>query len=232
MRRSAAPWARPLRLLPYFDEAVLGTGHCALDEQQVALRVDLVHDETDLCHALAAEAACHLDAFEHARRCRRRADRAGLADVVRAVRLRAAVELVPLDRSGEALAVGDAAHLDLLAGLEDLDGDVLADDELTLSAELEQVPVRTVDVVLLEVTELGLGDLALGHLVVRDLHGVVAVRVRRLHLHDGTRRGFDHRHRRDDARLRVEDAGHAELLADDAFHSLISMSTPAGRSSR
>ena len=41
----------------------------------------------------------------------------------------------------------------------------------------------------------GLRDLALGDLVVRDLHGVVAVRVGGLHLHDGTRLGLDHRDR-------------------------------------
>src|SRR6185312_3589752 len=40
------------------------------------------------------------------------------------------------------------------------------------------------------------------------------------------------RHRRHLAGLRVEELGHAQLLADDAFHSLISMSTPAGRSRR
>ena len=89
--------------MPFF-----GTGDGALDEQQVLLRVDLVDEQADLGDALAAQAAGHLHALEDARRRRRRADRARLADVVRAVRLRAAVELVPLDRAGEALADPDA----------------------------------------------------------------------------------------------------------------------------
>jgi hypothetical protein len=45
---------------------------------------------------------------------------------------------------GEALPVRDAADLDLLARLERLDGHVLADDELALTAQLEQAAVRTV----------------------------------------------------------------------------------------
>ena len=93
-----------------------------------------MHDEPDLRDAFATQPARHLDPLEHARRRRRRTDRAGLADVVRAVRGRAAVEVVPLDRAGEPLAVRDARDLDLLAGLEGLDGDVLADDERALTA--------------------------------------------------------------------------------------------------
>ena len=42
-------------------------------------------------------------------------------------RLRAAAEVVALDRALEALALGDAGDLDLVAGLERLDGDGLAD---------------------------------------------------------------------------------------------------------
>src|SRR2546423_1723009 len=93
--------------------------------------------------------------------------------------------------------------------------------------------IRAVDVVLLQVTELRLRHLAFRHLVVRDLDRVVAVRVRGLDLNDRTRCGLDHGHGRDDAALRVEDPRHAQLPADDPLHqSLISMSMPAGRSSR
>src|SRR5256885_5961969 len=55
-----------------------------------------------------------------------------------------------------------------------------------------------------------------------------------LHLHHRARAGLDHRDRGDRAGLRVEDLRHAELASEDAFghQSLISMSTPAGRSSR
>src|SRR5205823_7478435 len=134
--------------------------------------------------ALPAHPAGHLHALEHARRSGRRADRPRLADVVRAVRLRTSVEVVTSDRAGESLPVGDAADLDLLPGLERLHGDVLADDQLALPSQLQQPTVGTADVVLLQVPELGLGDLPLGGLVVRDLNGVVTVRVRGLDLHD------------------------------------------------
>src|SRR5439155_17842678 len=191
-----------------------------------------VHHQAALGDAFAAQAAGHLHSLEHARGSRRRADRTRLADVVRPVALRAAVKTVSLDRAGKALAVGDAADLDLLAGLEHLDRHVLADDELALAAKLDEAAVRAVDVVLLQVPELALRHLSLCDLVIRELDRVVAVRFSGLHLHHRTRRGLDHRHRSDDAGLRIEDPRHAELSADDDFHSLMSMSTPAGRSSR
>src|SRR5206468_3211719 len=67
----------------------------------------------------------------------------------------------------------------------------------------------------------------------RELVGLVAVALGRLDLDDRARASLDHGHGRDVARLRVEHARHAQLPADDALHqSLISMSTPAGRSRR
>src|SRR4051794_9086447 len=218
-------------LLPDLDDAVLRARDGALDEQQVVLDVDVVDVQPHLGDALAAHAAGHLDALEDARRVRRRADRAGLPDVVRAVRLRAAVELVPLDRAGEALADPDAGDLDRVAGLEDLDGDRLALDRVHESAELDEVPVR-LGAALLQVPELGLRDLPVGDRLEGELHGLVAVGVVGLHLDDGARAGLDHGDSGDHPGLRVEELGHAQLSADDAFHSLISMSTPAGRSSR
>src|SRR5215208_2947408 len=55
-------------VLSHFDDAVLGAGDGALDQQQVALGVDLVHGQPDLGAALTAHAAGHLLALEHARR--------------------------------------------------------------------------------------------------------------------------------------------------------------------
>src|SRR5881394_1998991 len=93
--------------------------------------------------------------------------------------------------------------------------------------------VRAVDAVGGEMTPLGLRDLALGHLLVRELDGLVAVGVRRPHRDDRAGPRLDHRHRRHGAALLVEERRHAELPADQALHyNLISMSTPAGRSSR
>ena len=104
-RRARVPSTQPsvgasrISTMPLF-----GPGNGALDEQQVALDVDLVDGEPELGDALAAHAAGHLHALEDARRRRRRADRAGLADVVRAVADGAALEVVALDRALEALA--------------------------------------------------------------------------------------------------------------------------------
>src|SRR5207249_2197721 len=105
----------PLVVLPDLDEGVLVSRHRALDEQQVPLRIGGVDRQADLRDPLAAHPAGHPDPLEHARRRRRGADRARLADVVRAVALRAALEVVALDRALEALADRDARDLHLLA---------------------------------------------------------------------------------------------------------------------
>src|SRR6476620_4740175 len=209
------PWGLPLAA--HLHDAVLGTGDCALDEQQVLLGVDAVHGQTELGDALTAHPAGHLDAFADARRRRRRTDRARLADVVRAVRARARAEVVPLDGALEALADADAGDLDLVARLEDLDGDRLAFARaVDAAAELDELAVRA-DLELRQVAELALRELALGDLVERELHGVVAVRVGELHLHDRARAGLDHRDRGDSPRLRVEYLRHAELASEDSL---------------
>ena len=93
--------------------------------------------EPALGDALVAHLARAANALEHARRRGRRADRARRAHVVRAVGDRAAAEVVALDRALEALALRGAGDLDLLALLEDVDGQLLADLEaLALVAEL------------------------------------------------------------------------------------------------
>ena len=103
-----------------------------------------------------------------------------------------------------------------VAGLEGLDRDRLADDELALAAELDEVAVR-IDAVLLQVADLRLGDLPLGDRLERELDRLVAVGLDRLHADDRARPGLDHRHRRADAGLRVEDLRHAELLPTIPF---------------
>src|SRR6476646_1459124 len=209
------PWVLPLAA--HLHDSVLGAGDCALDQQQVPLGVDVVHRQAELRDTLAAHAAGHLDALADARRCRGRADRAGLADVVRAVRARAGAEVVALDGALEALADADAGDLDLVARLEDLDGDRLAFARaVDATAELDELAVRA-DLELRQMAELALRQLALGDFVERELHGVVAVRVGELHLHDRARAGLDHRDRGDSPRLRVEDLRHAELASEDSL---------------
>src|SRR4051812_32211962 len=206
-----------LPLATHLHDAVLRTGDRALDEQQVPLGVDVVHGQAELRDALAAHASGHLDALADARRCGRRADRARLADVVRAVRARPGAEVVALDRSLETLADADAGDLDLVAGREDLDRHRLAlDRAVDAAAELHELAVRA-DLELREMAELALRELAVGDGVERELHGVVAVRVRELHLHHRARAGLDDRDRGDSPGLGVEDLRHAELASEDSF---------------
>ena len=79
------------------------------------------------------------------------------------------------------------------------------------------LPVRP-DPVLGQMPELGLRELSLGHLVERELDGVVAVGLGGPHGDDGAGPRLDHRHGREPTGLLVEDLRHAELLADDALH--------------
>src|SRR6185437_12017473 len=170
-------------------ESVLRARDRALDEQKIVLGVHLEDGEPELGDALPAHAAGELDALEHARRRRRRTDRARLADVVRAVAARAGAEVVALDRALEALADPDAGDLDLVTRLEGLDGDRLAfDGAVDPAAELDELAVRA-DVELLQVAELRPGQFAVCDGVERELHRVVAVHVLRPDLDDGARAG-------------------------------------------
>ena len=69
-----------------------------------------------------------------------------------------------------------------------------------------------------EVPELGLDELPLGDGVERELHGLVAVGVARLHLRrPGTGPASITVTEVTDAGVRVEDLGHAELPAEDSL---------------
>ena len=94
-----------------------------------------------------AHVAGHLDALEHAARERARPDRAGGPVVlVVAVAGALALEVVALHRAGEALALADGRDVDLRAGGEDVDLDLLADLEAVdrLEAQLDE-PLAGVD---------------------------------------------------------------------------------------
>ena len=75
---------------------------------------------------------------------------------MRAVRLGTAAEVVPLDGALEALALGDAGDAHVLAVLEGLDRDGVADLEVGHVAKLDEVPLAVLEAGLLEVAELGL----------------------------------------------------------------------------
>src|SRR3954451_15557502 len=222
-----------LSLRPDLDDGALGAGDRAAQQDQVLVRDHVDDLEAALGHALVAHLAGAADALEHARRCGGRADRARGAHVVRAVGDRAAAEAVALDGALEALALGDAGDLDLLALLEHVDGQLLADLEaLALVAKLREVAQRRV-AGLLDVAELGLVQLALGHVAVAELHGVVAAVVLGAQARDPARAGLHDRDALDHAVL-DEQLCHPDLRAEQSRHQTnwIWMSTPAGRWSR
>ncbi len=140
-----------------------------------------------------------------------------------------------LDRALEALALGGAGDLHAAADLEGLDGDRLAELQLAgLVAELDDGAHRR-RVGLLEVAELGFGEVLLLRQPEGELHGFVAVALGGADRRHRARAGLEHGHARD-ASVLLEDLGHAELLGEDRGHRQvarrISMSTPAGRWSR
>src|SRR5262245_39535831 len=217
----------------HLHHAVAGAGDRAADEHEVLRGVELDDLQPLVGDALVAHLARAADALHHARGPRRRADRSRGADVVRAMGLGAAAEVVALDRALEALALRSAGDLDLLADLEGLDRHRLAHGPLAgVVTELLDLAVRA-RVGLLEVAELGLGQVLLLGGVERELHGLVAVALDRADAGDRAGPGLEHGDALDGAVLE-EDLRHAELLGEDRGHQprRISMSTPAGRWSR
>src|SRR4051794_26196303 len=147
-----------LAIGPDLHDAVARAGNGAADHEQVLAGVDLDDLEALLRDALVAHLAGAADALHHASGPGGRADRARGAHVVRAVGLRTGGEVVALDRAREALALRGAGDLDLLADLEHLDRDRVADEQLArVVAELDEVLHRG-RAGLLEVAELGLGE--------------------------------------------------------------------------
>src|SRR3954469_2592150 len=135
-----APSTGALAIGPHLHDAVAWPRNRAAHEQQVLARAHVDHGQPALGDALVAHLARAADALEHARGCRRRADRARRAHVVRAVARGPAREVVALDGALEALALADARDADLLPGREGLRGDGVADLQLArLVAELAQM---------------------------------------------------------------------------------------------
>ena len=126
-------------------------------------------------------------------------------------------EVVALDRALEAPALGGPGDLHAGADLEGLDGDRLAHLQLAgLVAELDQGAHRR-RVGLLEVAELGLGQVLLLAQAERQLDGLVAVALRRADGRHRARSGLQDGHARD-ASVVLEDLGHAELRGEDGGH--------------
>src|SRR5436190_2586734 len=177
-------WA--LGIGAHLHHAVAWSGDRAADEHEVLCGIEPDDRQALVGHTLVAHLAGAADALHHACGPGRGADRSRGAHVVRAVGLGAAAEVVALDRALEALALGGARDLDLLADLECLDGDRLADRQLAgVVAELLDLAVRA-RVGLLEVSELGFAQVLLLGGVERELDGLVAVALMRADAGDRT----------------------------------------------
>src|SRR5205823_5840496 len=194
------------------------------------------HGVPDVAHP-----ARHAYPLEDPARRGARADRPGRAVLALDTMAGAqASEAVPLHHTGEALALGAPGDVHDLSGRERLGGDLLSQRVLAGvgGAQLDQVPARR-GVGPGEVAGLRLVHLARVDRAVRELDRAVAVLVGGADLGDHARSGLYHGDR--DNPVVVPHLGHAELGAQDALHlpvhqsgpySLISMSTPAGRSRR
>src|SRR5690606_7172867 len=139
---------------------------------------------------------------------------------LRAVRRTQTAEAVALHDTGDALALALASDVDVLAGFEGVIPQLLADLVIArvVRAALREVAARR-DVVLTQVVAERLVDLPRVDLPVAELDGGVAVLLGGADAGHHARTGLDHGHRNQPV-VRVEDLGHAELLAQDALDRL------------
>src|SRR5680860_218970 len=227
-------------------EPALGAGNCALEQDQALLDVDSVHGNVLRGHHVATHPAGHLHALEHPTGRGAATDGAGRAVVlVGTVRGAGTVEPVPLHDAGVPLAPARAGHVDELTGSEQVRAELLTHGVRRgiRGADLEQVTAWR-DACFVEVPGHRLGHLAAVDLTETELYGVVAVRLGSADLRDHVGAGRDHGHGHD-AVVVIPGLGHPELGAqkptdvpfksahwNSGLQSLISMSTPAGRSRR
>src|SRR2546423_13433696 len=120
--------------------------------------------------------AGHAHALVDARRCRGRADRTGLLDVVGTVRDGAATEMVALMLAGKPLALRRAGDVHPLAGREQIRLQCLADlvAGVGLEPDLAHVAMGG-DPGLLEMSGRGLGELFVFDLAETELDRTVAI---------------------------------------------------------
>src|SRR5436189_2914649 len=208
------------------DQRAFCPRHTALEHQEVSLGVDPDHRIGARGGANVAHLAGHAHALEDAGGVGG-ADGAGLADVHRAVGLRAAAELVTLDETLETLAFAGRRHIDELTGGEDLGLELLSRLDTVVVADLDDVAVR-VEVCLLELAEPRCVQPAFFHAPEGDAHGLVAVLLGGSQPEHPAGPGLENGDRGGRA-VGVEQLGHAQLLGEQALHDLISMLTPAGR---
>src|SRR2546423_1885221 len=221
--------AAPASLFAHRDESVERARHRATHEQQVALGIDPHHTEAELRKAPGPHVPGHPLSFDDSRRVGSRCDRPGLAMPRVAVGLGTAAEVMAVDHALEAAALGDAGDLHAVALREDRHRHALPGlRRLALRGQHEalQHARRRLETGLLHVAGQGLG----GALRLADAEAQLDPGAG--DLHHRARARLDHRHGHVGA-LGVEHARHAEFATNQSGHywTLISTSTPAGRSS-
>src|SRR5215210_4700194 len=220
--------ARP-SLFCHSHNAVFRSRDGALHEQEIPLRVHSHDPQSQLGMTLGAHVPWHPLPLDDAGWIGTRADRAWLPVAGVAVGCRASAEVIPVNHALEASALGGAGDFHQLARGEDVYFHLGSSRRsLTVDGEHPQDLRRRLETRLLRVSQLRLAG-ALGPAGTEaELHTTIA------HLHHAAGTGFDDRHRYRRA-VFLEDACHAELAADQShahcYSTLISTSTPAGRSS-
>src|SRR5206468_10104435 len=200
----------PSGLLHHHDP-VARPGDRTGQDQQRTLAVGAQHDQVlhgDAVHALMRS---HAQSLQHAAGRRARSDRALTTQVVRAVGLRSAREVMKMDRTLEPLALRDAGDVDLVADGEAVDADALPGREAgdVVDAHFAQVIERRQ---LPEVTALSFRHLLLRDRAEADLHRGVAVTLFGGHAGDEVRLCGDDR-RADHRPVGPEVLEHADLAA-------------------
>ena len=127
------------------------------------------------------------------------------------------VRAVALDGALEAVALGGAGDIHMVARSEGVGLDLGADFQRSSVIQLEFLEVLLCGQTrLLEMAQLRLGQLLLGDIAVSQLHGNIAIVFEGLLLSDDARACLNDSDRNDVAEL-IEDLGHAHFLADDCF---------------
>ena len=139
------------------------------------------------------------------------------------VSLLQAVRAVALDDALIAVALAGAGDIHEVAHLEGVGLDDIADVQLggVVQIELAQVLLGS-DLSLLQVAQLRLGELALGHVLIAQLDGLIAFLLGSLLLNNGAGSRLDDSDG-DHMAVFIEDLGHAHFFADDCFHVFSSL---------
>ena len=138
-----------------------------------------------------------------------------------AVALTQTVLTITLDNALIALALGNANHVDLVAGCEDISLQHVANVHSgnIFQTELAQGLLGG-NVCLLEVTCCCLVDLLGGNLAEAQLNSLITIALDGLLLHDGAGTSLDDGHG-DDLAVLIEQLGHTDFLADNAFNHFL-----------